>query len=206
MVSKSTIDFPGYDNLYAVGDPFQRRYAFAEIVRADEIRQITPELLLARRETLVWTPVGGKLIGDFVWTAFLPIVLVSPRVVISLQSVGASGWQAWPAICGSDPKCADYQWLSVIGKCGRIDNERGVWERHDEAPGPWKSVLRGIYFEEVTWDGSDVFAPEESKYVVVTDKVRAALRSASCSNVRFRKLSEVQTPEIVVRSSATGTQ
>ena len=57
----------------------------------------------------------------------------------------------------------------------------------NEVPG-----LRGLLFDPATWDGSDVFTPETTTFVLVTDAVREALEAASPSNLRLERITEIE--------------
>ena len=50
----------------------------------------------------------------------------------------------------------------------------------------------GIRFWPETWDGSDVFVPEASGFVFVTERVRDALTRAKAKNVEFKRITEVE--------------
>lgn len=52
-----------------------------------------------------------------------------------------------------------YRGLAVSGRCGRVDESRGTWL---EVNKPFRRrVLRGMYFDEKSWDGSDFFLNQD---------------------------------------------
>jgi hypothetical protein len=46
-----------------------------------------------------------------------------------------------------------------------------------------------MYFDPASWDGADVFVPEGTRAVCVTDRVRWALAAAGATNLCFVPLS-----------------
>jgi hypothetical protein len=57
-------------------------------------------------------------------------------------------------------------------------------------------ALRGLYFDEETWDGSDLFLLEGTRLLLVTDKVRGAVEAAGLSGFEFVPADEVVTPDL----------
>ena len=70
-----------------------------------------------------------------------------------------------------------YVGLSIRGRCGPIDDS--LSERvPKQYPGGVFPVLKGMYFDPATWDGSDVFTVKgRASFICVLDSVRAALTS-----------------------------
>ena len=88
-----------------------------------------------------------------------------------------------------------YQGLSITGRCGRVE-----WEKSERVivpppvpEGRISAGWRGLYFSPATWDGSDLFVPDDgSTYVIVTAAVRAAIEDARLTNLEFTRLTEFQ--------------
>jgi hypothetical protein len=76
-----------------------------------------------------------------------------------------------------------------------LDRARGDWVRKDDESGLF---LRGMFFDESSWDGADCFVPEGTVYIFITGRVRSLLSSKK--NVRL--LSDVLTSEVVIRNSS----
>ena len=55
-------------------------------------------------------------------------------------------------------------------------------------------MWKGLYFEDGTWDGSDVFAPSGTARFIVTSKVKAVLERVQATNIKLEPLSEVVRP------------
>jgi hypothetical protein len=50
----------------------------------------------------------------------------------------------------------------------------------------------GIRFWPETWDGSDVFMPEHSGWVLVTQEVRDALIAAKITGIDVNRITEIE--------------
>lgn len=50
----------------------------------------------------------------------------------------------------------------------------------------------GLYFEESSCDGSDIFRPDGSSFVICTDAVRRCLTKAKMKNLEFESLTEFE--------------
>jgi hypothetical protein len=121
--------------------------------------------------------------------------LISDKFLDVLR--GFTGWQTYAVrIVGrGGDEVPGYHGLSVTGRCGRIE-----WEKSERMilppPVPEGRTMagwRGMYFSPSSWDGSDVFVPDdESTYVIVTDEVRAAAERARLTNVIFTRLTEFE--------------
>jgi hypothetical protein len=167
-------------------------------VRSSAPLPATPEAL-TRAEAAAGTPIDfehdeGRRAKDLIGTTWATLFLVSDRFVDALG--GFTGWQTYPVlIAGRDgEKVPGYQGLSATGRCGRIE-----WEKSERVvipppvpEGRARGGWRGLYFSPSSWDGSDVFIPDGTTYVIVTDEVRAAVEDAQLTNVRFTRLPEFE--------------
>lgn len=50
----------------------------------------------------------------------------------------------------------------------------------------------GLYFDPVSWDGSDVFLPKGNGRTFITEDLKSALERAGITNVYFTALSEAE--------------
>ena len=78
----------------------------------------------------------------------------------------------------------------MLGRCGPIDNSRSeiIQKR---LPGGWVPHWKGLYFDPATWDGSDIFQPEGTGYILVVESVKRALVRAKVKNLVFKRLDEI---------------
>jgi hypothetical protein len=136
----------------------------------------------------------GSKVRDVIATTWIVPFLISPKLMGALE--GFTGWDRHPArIVLPDGKRVDnHVALTVSGRSGPIDDslsEEVILPRPvpegNEVPG-----LRGLLFDPATWDGSDIFTPEATTFVIVTDAVREALEAASPSNLRLERITEIE--------------
>ena len=145
---------------------------------------------------------SGSKPYDFVGTTWAILDLISDRVVEALKPF--TGWATYPVtVYGKKGELIPgYHGLIVSGRCGPIDNSRS--EPRICAPpvpeGRWSRRWFGLYFDEKTWDGSDIFAPEDTALTVVVEAVRWALRKAKITNVKLTPLTECENHSVPAES------
>jgi hypothetical protein len=99
--------------------------------------------------------------GDAVETGWASLLLISPAT----QAVLAR-FEGWELITVSSPeqRLRGYAVLSVKGRIGPVvEDANGM----------------GFYVDPATWDGNDVFKPENRRGVWMTGTVASALRRAT---------------------------
>jgi hypothetical protein len=104
---------------------------------------------------------------DVVRTTLALPVLLGERVVDLLRSSGFTGWRLVPVELRhkAGDVLSTYHYLCVHGRCGAIDDSRS--ERMEKRfPGGVFPVLKGLYFDPATWDGSDIFIADRRRRVV----------------------------------------
>jgi hypothetical protein len=60
--------------------------------------------------------------------------------------------------------------------------------------------MQGVYFDEHSWDGSDVFSPKGMNMRLLTRRAYEALRVERVENSTFTPLTEVKISEDVVKT------
>ena len=185
---------------YLLRDPFGTRAL--RLTTADgpsaRTREYTYLLLKGGR---VDTPVRlvtkmGSQAMDVLWSDWIAIVVVSSRLVGVLRAIGATGWSTYP-VDASDRNGAPldgYAGLAITGRVGALDRTRSeIIQKPAPTPtGTAYAMLKGLYFDEGTWDGSDIFLVEDTLYIVVSERVKRALERARITNVRFTRLTDVE--------------
>lgn len=193
MVSMSSSRFPGFDNLYS----FESKGSSREFVADIDLGHLDP-LLATRGEQIVrgasarWA-MGGTRPDQIVWTRLIGPILLASSVVEALQEAGASGWKTYPvALLGKNGEAmGTYFGLQVTGRCGQLDPTRCAHETQDYPAGSFP-VLRGLYFDEASWDGSDIFMPaDDSAWIFVTELARRVFE-ANAKNIRFEALTDIE--------------
>lgn len=145
---------------------------------------------------------GGQA-TDILWTTFPPLVCISRRLVELLQEHRFTGWSTYPVeVYGRrGEQLADYFGFAVTGRAGEHDLRRSqvvIKPPPVEGGQPWE-VLKGIYFENDFWDGSDFCLMGSTISIIVTRRVVQAFKRAKIRNVEFTPLPEVETPAAVYK-------
>lgn len=120
--------------------------------------------------------------------------LISARAREAMLSVSAASWHVVDV--GKYAALAEglefHGRLVVTGRAGAIDRAAATKTMSD--PGPYGKrpmpVIRGMRFVADEWDGSDVFVPEGTAAVVVTQAAKKALVKAKVTNAWFQLLDE----------------
>jgi len=191
-----------YSDIYLVSEAFNPNAARVDeplnVVQNRDIGVAIGEWL--PKESLRFVQYEGTEWYDLVGTQFATLKLFSKRVLDAFAAAGVTGWEAVPVVVTneSDQPVSNYSLLVVTGRSGRIDNSRSVqtdWLLRGKPTG--KKVWKGYYFEEGTWDGSDVFAPLDTALFFVTSKVKAILEREHATNVKLEPVSEVIRPVLI---------
>ena len=160
---------PFYDVVIARGSPFS---AVPE-----------PDLTFEQQEALVrgaWRPEeplvfrrnsSRRTPDDLFHGGWADVYLASARVLDALRGAGATGWTTYEVrlVDEDGTPLGDHAGLAVTGRCGPIDPALSV-----PTPGN-EYTMTGKLFAEGTWDGSDVFFPDEGGGLFVTERARTAL-------------------------------
>jgi hypothetical protein len=147
-------------------------------------------------EPIKFKPNIGKKIYDLIGSGYSGINLFSNKVINILKENNISGWKTYPCeIYDWDSNIIDgYSIFSVTGRCSAIDYSKSEKIMIQPLSPKGKPVegIRGLYFEPNSWDESDIFTPENSKFTIVTEKVKRLFENYNISNVTFKKLTEYE--------------
>lgn len=201
MASMSAIDFPGFDRLYDWTSGLEPALMTAKLVHPDGCTVMYDDPIFhSTTATLLWRPSSGPSPSNVLWTSNAAVVLVAQRIANMLTTAGITGWTSQPTACTERTFSHQYIGVRVAGHCGPLDFSRGTWVQEEFEPGRWHRVLRGLYFDEPSWDGSDVFSPEGMNRHIVNERTQAILRLARVENSRFQRLTEILTSETVIEA------
>jgi hypothetical protein len=180
-----------FSSVFTLEDPLNGPSFRAKIGEAATIS--APALL--RGETSPPSPVsavwvrGRRQPSDFVWTEQV-VPLVSNRVCQLLRRLGITGWSTYDIdLRGKEHEhVGGFHGFVVTGRCGPLDNSRSIVLSSTGN----STVLKGMYFEPSTWDGSDIFTtPGDARWIFVTSATENALRKARVRNALLVPLSEI---------------
>lgn len=109
---------------------------------------------------------------------------------------GFSGWQTYPVeIFDQDgEQVPRYHGLAATGRCGPIDDLSPVMVLPPRFPGAEAMPNRiGLRFWPDTWDGSDVFCPDDgSALTLLTQEVCDALVAAKITGIDLDRITEIE--------------
>lgn len=122
--------------------------------------------------------------------------LISDRFVGALRDCRASGWSAAPVqlIDKRGGPVPGYHVLVVSGRSGPLDRRRTrIVRQEPPVPNGEPTFAElGLRFDPSTWDGSDVFVPQHTSVVCLTERVKAAIEGGGLANIVMQPLSEYQ--------------
>jgi hypothetical protein len=141
---------------------------------------------------------SGGTAHDLVGTSYATLHLASRRFIDVLSRARFTGWTTFPVDIYPDDEVRldGYVGFGVTGRCGPIDdNLSESLELPPPVPGGRASAgLRGLLFDPRSWDGSDVFTPEDRSSVFVTTGVKVALEAAAVTGLEFRSITSIERP------------
>jgi hypothetical protein len=185
--------FPGFEHLYELSPGGSRQEFITQVEVPAGIepwdlehgRVVPPGPLVAR-----WV-LGGKKPRDVIVSTAVHFTILSERVVQMLKERGFTGWSTYPIdVYGKDGAyVARYHGLAVFGRCGPLDPTRTT-RVLVEYPTGWLPRSKGMYFDPVSWDGSDFFMTEDKGFVFVTEEVMRAFKKMKALHIEFTRLTE----------------
>ena len=190
--------FPGFQYLYLLRDPLSNRPLRGHFDSALDPCAITRGELLPTHPIPVLWAMGGATPSDTIWTTSVHTTIVHGRIVDLLRESNVTGWRTYP-VSVTDKKgklYRDYSGLVITGRCGPVDLTRSAVVL-SEYPGGWFPHFLGHYFDDDSWDGSDLFMEHpdsrghRTAVVYVTERVRTVFRRAKVRNVELKRLTEV---------------
>ena len=149
-----------------------------------------------KKDKVVYTYLQGKKPYDIIGCSFPHLNIISKNFYELLKDNRVSGWDSYPVEVLKKGKVLlnDYYGLSIKGKCGPILDEKSnqmlMPPKVPSATSYYAYV--GLYFDPNTWDGSDIFCPEGSYHIFVTEKVKNLIEQAGITNVLFGKITEIE--------------
>lgn len=200
-MSTSRPPFPGFERIYYFTGTGSESDFIADIDIDDDV----DPLAVTRGESAVAQPVrarwamGASKPGDVIWTRLVHPILVSTSILDALSKLSCTGWSTYTVdLVGKKGEPIDgYHGLVVTGRCGPASWERGQ-RVMKKFPGGMKPVRRGLFFDEATWDGSDLWMPSDQKgNIFVSERARGVL--ARAKNVRLEPTTEVEMLEALLR-------
>ena len=190
--------FPGFDHIYEFFDPFLKTVLRADVHLEGDYLAITRGLQKVDQPVIATWAMGGARPSDVIWSTLHDPLLLHEKILNVLEQMGATGWSTYPAVVKDKHGVtySDYHGLVVTGRCGERDLSASRIELK-EFPGGWFPYFTGVYFDESTWDGSDLFMEHRpdsgggSAAKFMTEPVVEALQKVRIKNMDFTRLTEI---------------
>jgi len=136
-----------------------------------------------------WTG-GSRKPNDAIWMR--ASFLINERFRRILEGISATGYAVVPCEITSrkGEPFGGYSFLQVLGKCAPIDDTKSILVEKEYPAGRFPAY-KGLFFEEGSWDSSDIFSPLGFTMTVVTERVAQILKSEKIRGVEFVPLTEI---------------
>ena len=187
--------FPGFDHVYEIGGPYdfgdeRTFFASLDISNIDDRALQRGEWLPEKPLQAKWS-FGPPQPSGIVGGGAPGIIFISKQVQRFLEEYKLTGWSTYPILLydQTGKVCHGFTGLSITGRCGPIDEERGEMVP-GQAPNTSTPYFRGIFFDESTWDGSDFFTPQDGGGTFVTEAVKRAFEENGITDFDFTPLTE----------------
>jgi len=195
MVFQPTFrQFPGFDFLYKISESGNYQNFRVELDLLEDAFKLTRGEVAPREPVKATWVMGRKKPADIVWANHVAPIIISDRVRKVITNHGFTGWEFYEiSLFGKNGEAiSGYSGLVINGRCGRInDSLCKKVSRH--FPYKTSTVLKGMYFDPKTWDGSNFFMPEgDNAWRFVTKEVKLVFEREKITNVAFTPLNEVE--------------
>ena len=104
--------------------------------------------------------------------------LISPSLLIVLESNNLTGWKTYPI--ESDIDLDGYKGFQCTSNCGSPIRPKS------------SGFVTGYEFDHKTWDGSDFFIPETTMMIICTRKAKEVIESFKIKNIELENLKTLE--------------
>ena len=200
MILKPISTLVNYDTLYRMEDPYDKqavrlsKSGYSDWLTLEQARSLLNGSFVPN-DPLRLRVYQGSLDTDLLWSGLISILCISARAFNLLKVNHTSGWDTYPVDLIDDKTefTGKYYGFSVKGKEYVRDKSRSeVIVKKPKTPnGRPRAVYKGLYFDDLNWDGSDIFLIKQNG-IAVTEKVREIFTVNKVSNVKFTPLLEIE--------------
>lgn len=145
----------------------------------------------------------GNKLHDLLDTGWPSLYLISDKMKITLEENKLLGWRIFPIIVYDKQKneVQGYHGLTNLGRCGPIDFSKSELQMKSMVEnGPVSKYYKGLYVGLNKWDGTDFFMAKGYFSHIVTKKTMEVIKKAKLTNIKFTKLSNIETCEMTVNA------
>lgn len=121
--------------------------------------------------------------------------LISDRLQKALSDKGVTGWTTCVVelLDRRGSTVPGYAALATTGRCGPLVNSRSPKVRRMNRVGNgMMDIWLGYYFDEESWDGSDMFRPDGTRMTLVTKRARKVIEAIGTSNITLEPILEIE--------------
>jgi hypothetical protein len=144
-------------------------------------------------EPLVFQKNYGNKLFDLLFSGVAGLYLLNERVISIIEGSQITGWKTYS--CKIEPSGnTNYLVFATVGRCGAIDYSKSeIFMKQPFTPtGKAVEAKRGLYFDLNSWDGSDVFTPDNSKFIFITEKVKKLFVKNKVTNITFENITQFE--------------
>ncbi|MFC9542467.1 hypothetical protein ACFTQ7_21735 [Lysinibacillus sp. NPDC056959] len=185
-----------YEQLYQFEDPINKAFRVGSIEEKDTKNSLhllrgefKPDSIIPFRYYM-----GNSKPSSIIWSGMFDVI-IKKSVAEILKENGITGYRLYEVIVYGKAmeKYDNYYGLSITGRCNTKDYYRSKLVYLGSANVPY---LKGVYFVNDYWDGSDFFVEEPDEKgnftarIYVSQKVVSLFKKYKVQNIKFEKLSE----------------
>lgn len=186
--------FPGFNSIFKISSTGSSYYFRASLkLTEDEFKVTRGEISIVGPVFAEWF-MGRKKPGDIVRTGYVSPILISDRVRKLFLDHNFTGWSTYEvALHGKKGEpIPGFSGLVINGRCGPINDDHSQ-RVSKQFPKKITHLLKGMYFDPNSWDGSDFFMPEgDNGLRFVTQQVKETFEKEKIKNIVFTSLDEVE--------------
>jgi|GEM_PF-634545 len=189
-----------YDKIFQISESHSNRPFRGKIENFDFAE---PEISRGEKDLTEIVPVkhtmGGKTLYDIIWTTNAFPLIVSKRVIELFKSNAITGWKTYDVkVYSKKDELIDEKYFGLIitGRCGYRDYSTSsiVMDTIGVTAEPH---LKGHYFKDDFWDGSDLFMSnqdekgESTMYRFCSERVVQLFEKEKVQNIVFKEATEL---------------
>lgn len=163
--------------------------AFCKILKGD---------LTGIKLPITFIQTSGRKWMDILNPSSVSLYIVVDKFIELMCRNHTTGWKTYPVriLDKKGTEINGYCGLSITGKCGPVDYSKSQIIKKRLVPnGLQTKYYKGLYFDLNNWDGSDIFIPQGSLHIIITEKVKKVIQQNKITNVSLQNLAEYEIAE-----------
>lgn len=128
---------------------------------------------------------SGTRFYDFHGCTAAVLYFISEYAASEFQKHSITGWQYLPVQIDL-PKAPNFGILQITGRGGPLELSHTKVLAKD-----YFTEYRGLVLDRRLWDGSDLFLPRDSGFILARPRVREVVKQCKLKNFEFEPVSEI---------------